>query len=301
MKSEISVSSTEIPEPNTMVSQVHLLDECNLECNHCYVGEERFEPRNRPDTETLKKWIEKVIDFSEELGFENHIMNISGGEPTIHPDLPEITEKVSTNGAEPLLLTNGIRFNEKLASELMDRGLESVQISLEGEKDVNDSIRGEGTYEKVMKSIEIARNLDYKISVSFTISKLNFDNFRKTLKQLDGKVDRINLGEVLEIGAGKNMEPLDEDRRREFYNFVKDWDGESKLFLEDPPYCSISEELVEKRAGCGAFICLICIDVDGSVYPCRRAPVKMGTIEDLEGAWFSEKGKKLRNRDFNGK
>lgn len=91
---------------------------------------------------------------------------------------------------------------------------------------------------------------------------------------------------------------LSEDERRQFYSFAHKWSGKTKLFIEDPPYCTISEDLVDERAGCVAFICLFCVDVDGSVYPCRKAPSKMGTVYNLKKAWNSELAKKLRRRDF---
>jgi radical SAM protein with 4Fe4S-binding SPASM domain len=284
-----------------MVSQIHLLDDCNLRCAHCYVGDVRFKPRPQLDTETLKTWIRRIINFSKQLGFREHIMNISGGEPTLRPDLPEIIREVRKNGAEPLLLTNGLLFDRGLAEKLKEAGCDALQISLEGPEDVNDSIRGKGTFRRVMKAIELAEELGFRVSVSVTVSKANFGRLRELLTELDGRVDRFNLGELLELGAGTGLEPITAEERLELYQFAKDWQGKTELFLEDPPFCSISPELVEQRAGCGAFICLLCVDVDGYIYPCRRAPVKMGTIDDLEAAWFSEAGERLRRRDFNGR
>ncbi|MFQ6130271.1 MAG: radical SAM protein [Candidatus Hadarchaeaceae archaeon] len=284
-----------------MVSQIHLLDECNLRCAHCYVGDARFEPRPQPNTETLKTWIRRVINFSNRLGFKEHIMNISGGEPTLRQDLLEILRESSDNGAKPLLLTNGLLFNHDLAMEVQKAGCNAVQISLEGPEEINDIIRGKGTFRQAMKAIECAKDLNFRVSISVTVSKANFGYLRELLTELDGRVNRFNLGELLELGAGARLEPITAEERLELYRFAKDWQGETKIYLEDPPFCSISPELVEQRAGCGAFICLLCVDVDGSIYPCRRAPVKMGTIDDLEAAWFSEAGKRLRRRDFNGK
>ncbi len=284
-----------------MVSQIHLLDECNLRCAHCYVGDTRFRPRPQPDTETLKTWIGRVINFSNRLGFKEHVMNISGGEPTLRKDLPDIIRESCYNGAKPLLLTNGLLFDREVAKKVQEAGCNAVQISLEGPEEINDSIRGEGTFQRVMKAIEYAKELGFRVSVSVTVSKVNFRGLRELFRGLDGRVDKFNLGELLEIGAGVGLEPITAEERFELYRFAKNWQGKTELFLEDPPFCTISPELVEQRAGCGAFICLLCVDVDGSVYPCRRAPVKMGTIDDLEAAWFSEVGKRLRRRDFNGK
>lgn len=228
-------------------------------------------------------------------------MNISGGEPTLRGDLPEIIREIKENGAKSLLLTNGILFGHNLAKKVQEAGCKALQISLEGPEEINDFIRGEGTFRRVMNAIEMAKELGFRVSVSVTVSKANIGGIRELLTELDGRVDKFNLGEVVEIGAGAGLESITAEERLELYRFAKDWQGKTELFVEDPPFCSISPELVEQRAGCGAFTCLLCVDVDGSIYPCRRAPVKMGTIDDLKAAWFSDAGKRLRRRDFNGR
>lgn len=291
----------EIPIPTELISQIHLLDQCILRCTHCYVGDTRFKPRKKPDLNTLKDRIKKICDFSKQLGFKDHTMNISGGEPTIREDLLEIISYIKENDAIPMLLTNGQLLTEEFAERIKDAGCEHIQISIEGLGEYNDSIRGKGTYEKAIKAAEIARKAGFKVVIGTTLSGGNIDHIQEFFNSLDGQVDKFHVREVTGIGAGKDLELLTPEQRKDFYRFAHDWKGKTRLFIEDPPYCSISDDLVDKRAGCGAFICLLCVDVDGSVYPCRKAPVKMGHVDDLESAWNSPIAIRLRNRDFDGK
>ena len=289
-----------IPKPTTIVSQVHLLDECNLKCKHCYVGDWRFSPRPMPSTETMMARIRKIVDFSKKQGFKRHVMNISGGEPTLRSDIFEIIKEVRKNDANPLLLTNGMLFTKEYVKKIKNAGCDSVQISIEGPEDLNDLIRGRGTFQKIMSAIRNCKDEGFNVTAGVTVSKVNISGFCDLVGTLDGKVDKFHVSELVQIGAGTGMEPLSKNERFELYKFVYAWNGKSKVFIEDPTYCSISPDLADKRAGCGAFICLMCVDTDGSVYPCRRAPMKMGTVDDLEGAWLSEIGVKLRSRDFTG-
>lgn len=291
----------DIPVPTELISQIHVLDQCNLRCTHCYVGDDRFKPRKKPDLGTIKKRIKAISDFSKARGFKDHTMNVSGGEPTLRKDILDIIGYIKENDAVPMLLTNGMLLTEDFARKIKDAGCNHVQISIEGLGEYNDSIRGDHTFEKAVKAVENAGAVGLKVVVGTTLSRGNIGHIKDFFKTLDDKVDKFHVREVTGIGAGKDLKLLTPDERRDFYEFAYNWDGKTRLFIEDPPYCTIAEDLVEKRAGCAAFICLLCVDVDGSIYPCRKAPIKMGHIDDLESAWNSPTAIRLRNRDFDGK
>lgn len=291
----------EIPVPTELISQIHLLDQCNLRCTHCYVGDTRFTPRQMPPLDTIKSRVKAISDFSKGQGFKDHTMNISGGEPTLREDLLEIISYIKENGAVPMLLTNGMVFTEGFAQKVKEAGCNNLQVSIEGLGDYNDSIRGEGTYEKAVQAVKNAKAAGLNAVIGTTLSRGNIGNIKEFFRTLDGLADKFHVREVTGIGAGADLDLLTLEDRKEFYEFAYNWDGQTRIFVEDPPYCTIADDLPDKRAGCAAFICLLCVDVDGSVYPCRKAPVKMGHVDDLEDAWNSETAKRLRTRDFNGK
>lgn len=290
----------EVPVPTELISQIHVLDQCNLKCTHCYVGEKRFKPRKMPDLRTIKKRIKIISDFSKKMGFKDHTMNISGGEPTLRGDLLDIIRYIKENDAVPMLLTNGMLLTIEFARKIKDAGCDHVQISIEGLEEYNDSIRGDSTFEKAIKAVENAGAVDLKVVIGTTLSGGNIKDIKNFFVTFDGIAYKFHVREVTGIGAGKNLKLLTSEERRDFYEFANNWDGKTRLFVEDPPYCTISDGLVEKRAGCAAFICLLCVDVDGSVYPCRKAPVNMGHVDDLEAVWNSPTAIRLRNRDFDG-
>ncbi|MDY6966331.1 MAG: radical SAM protein [Halobacteriota archaeon] len=289
------------PKPKELISQIHLLDNCNLSCKHCYVGDSRFKPRNRPSTEELKRRIKLMVDFSNELGFEEHTMNISGGEPTLRKDLFDLVYFIKSEGAYPHLLTNGLKLSKEYTSKLVESGCGGLQISLEGTKTENDLLRGEGSYGKAVKGLKNARELGLRVTVGVTISNGNVETIFDLFEELDGKVNKFHVRELTPIGAGSLLISPSSKQRKVFYEKVYDWEGSTRIFIEDPPYCTIASDLPDERAGCAACICLFCVDVDGSVYPCRKAPVKIGHVDDLEAAWNSKTAVRIRNRDYNGR
>ena len=289
------------PVPKELISQIHLLDDCNLSCKHCYVGNSRFKPRERPSTEELKRRMKRMIDFSNDIGFEEHTMNISGGEPTLRKDLFDLISFINSEGVYPYLLTNGLKLSEEYTSKLVEVGCGGLQISLEGTKTENDLLRGNGSFDKAVRGIIIAKEMGLSVTVGVTISKENVERVHDLFEELDGSVNKFHVRELTQIGAGSLLNSPTSADRKTFYKKVYDWEGETRIFIEDPPYCTIAPDLPGKRAGCAACICLFCVDVDGSVYPCRKAPVKIGHVDDLEAAWNSETAIRIRNRDYNGR
>lgn len=290
----------EIAKAPKLITQIHILDGCNLRCKHCYVGDRRSNPDPPLPLEEVVHRVQILKDFQIRHGFKGHTMNISGGEPTIHPELLDIIREIRKREITPFLLTNGMRITEKFARQIKEAGCNLVQISLEGNEEINDDIRGKGVFKKALDAIDILKKLDFRVVIGITISKLNRDHLEDLWKMLDGKVNKFHCREVAPIGAADNFEKILDEDRWKLYEKINNWRGKTRVFLEDPPFCTIDPELIEKRAGCAAMICLMCIDTDGSIYPCRKAPHKMGTIDDIEAAWNNPIAKRMRIRDFDG-
>ena len=57
-----------------------------------------------------------------------------------------------------LLLTNGTLVDEDVASQLIETGVDRIQVSLDGpDAASNDAVRGEGVYDKVLATLELLR------------------------------------------------------------------------------------------------------------------------------------------------
>jgi len=98
------------------VSSVIFLPHCNLRCPFCYNKSLVLHPEEMPTIafvrvenylEANQKWIDGIV--------------ITGGEPTLHKDLPLLCEKIKKTGFEVKVDTNGT--NPKVISRLMERRL----------------------------------------------------------------------------------------------------------------------------------------------------------------------------------
>jgi MoaA/NifB/PqqE/SkfB family radical SAM enzyme len=113
----------------------------------------------------------------------------SGGEPLLRNDIGELIDYAKKMGFFTTLTTNGMLINENIDNL---KKIDYLSISLDGPKEINDHVRGYGTFDAAMKAIKLIKNEGKKLSISCTISKINVkDNFYglrklfKLVKKLD--------------------------------------------------------------------------------------------------------------------
>ena len=125
---------------------IHLTDKCNLSCIHCYNESNPYASNEI----AFEKTVELIKDFKS-LGGRN--LSLTGGDPLLYPRFFDILKK--SDGFKVVsVLTNGINIDENSAKFLSDSGAR-IQISLDGSKpEINDLIRGNGSFKKIVKGIE---------------------------------------------------------------------------------------------------------------------------------------------------
>ena len=107
----------EIPHGAIEVNQ-----KCNLSCDGCYKNKINFE-----------KSIEKI---KEEIDLMNSMRNLgsmtlTGGEPTLFEQLPELIRYISFKGIRPLVLTNGTNLDNSLLKKYKQEGLARISIHID--------------------------------------------------------------------------------------------------------------------------------------------------------------------------
>ena len=117
----------------------HILTTCNLKCRHCYINKEQHGSGILP-LETVSLWLRA---FSGGGADSNLIL--LGGEPTLHPDLPEIVGIAGELGYRSITIdTNGYLFNGIL-DKIEPVDVDYFSFSLDGPTPfINDPIRGRG-------------------------------------------------------------------------------------------------------------------------------------------------------------
>jgi uncharacterized radical SAM superfamily Fe-S cluster-containing enzyme len=158
-------------EQHSCLSIVEVTDRCNLACPTCYASSAPNYGRHR----TLEE-IEKMFDVIVANEGEPDVVQISGGEPTVHPQFFEIMDIAKSKPIKHLMLnTNGIRiakdisFVEKLASYMPDF---EIYLQFDSFKpEVLEKLRGEDLTEVRKKSIENLNHFNLSTTLVITLQK----------------------------------------------------------------------------------------------------------------------------------
>lgn len=132
---------------------VKVTSKCNLACTHCRANSEL---KNKPfiDLSFLKTFLLEA----KTIGLKH--VSLSGGEPGLDDRIGEFTKWLLKNQFYVTITTNGLSplIAVLRSSQLVPNRFLRIYVSIDGGKDLNDQIRGEGCFEKTIKKVyEIKR------------------------------------------------------------------------------------------------------------------------------------------------
>lgn len=106
-------------------SQLVVIRRCNLSCSYCNEFDQASDPI--PFT-TLKERVKKL----KSLG--SFSINLTGGEPTMHPDLPDLIHycRHQLKFLRTSIISNGFYLTPEYIEKLNQAGLQDMQISIDG-------------------------------------------------------------------------------------------------------------------------------------------------------------------------
>lgn len=158
-------------EQHSCLSIIEVTDRCNLTCPTCYAGSSPTYGRHR----TLDE-IKKMLDIIVANEKEPDVVQISGGEPTIHPQFFEILDYAKTLPIRHLMLnTNGIKIAKDVAfAERLKTYTPDFEIYLQFdsfEDSVLRELRGADLSDIRMKALEHLNALNLSTTLVVTLQK----------------------------------------------------------------------------------------------------------------------------------
>ncbi len=147
----------------------HILTQCNLSCKHCYINKAQH-GNAMLDIETIRTWLGLFADKCK----KSNVIFL-GGEPTLHPDLPEAVRTAKSLGFNSITIdTNGYLFHDILTKITPDE-VDFISFSLDGSTSkTNDSIRGKGSFDICTTGIKKSKDAGFSTSMIYTVSQDNF-------------------------------------------------------------------------------------------------------------------------------
>ena len=198
-------------DQHSCITLIEVTDRCNMCCNTCYAKSGKGKDK---DVETIKK----QLDFAAEAeGGRGEVLQISGGEPTIHKDIIEIINYAREKFQYVMLNTNGIRIaeDEEFVKELSQFvGRFEIYLQFDTFKDdIYKTVRGRELKNLKEQAINNLRKYNIPITLVMTVERDLND------KEI-GKV--IAYGLETENIRGVNIQPVAYFGRKNGNNNRKD-------------------------------------------------------------------------------
>ena len=249
---------------------------CNLNCIHCGSSAGKARKNELTTKEALK-----LCNDLAELGA--HEVCLMGGEPLIRKDWYEIAKEIRKLGMKLSIISNGFNVNEDIIAKLVKLEPHAVSTSLDGATaKTHDSIRGvKGSFDKVMKYLELSRKADLPTSAITTVNKINFKELPAIKDLLFDRFIAWQIQTASPIGRFPKKLVLSEE---EFYALglfiasLKQKYSSRQMpvigahclgyFSENIPELGILPNWI----GCQAGISIISIQSDGGVKGCLSTP-----------------------------
>lgn len=153
---------------------------CNERCKFCYYLDMIENPKKAPskelplggarhrDLENLKLELEVYRRY-----YDLTHVDITGGEPTIYPDIVEMIRYASQIGIEPCIISNAQR--PQIWEKLIDNGLQDALLSIHGFQEEQDHItQKKGSWRRLMQTVEELKRLDFSHRTNCVVGIWNY-------------------------------------------------------------------------------------------------------------------------------
>ncbi len=155
---------------------------CNLSCRHCWVNSSPY-----VDTST-----DQILDVSSRLvEVDPKMVILTGGEPLLRRDTPQILASFIDHGFSFSVETNGLLVGERylnLFGDALDRGLQVwISVSLDGgTAQAHEWVRGRGSFKPTLRGLRKLKDVNVPFGVQCVVNKQNLLSIPELFAIADG-------------------------------------------------------------------------------------------------------------------
>lgn len=260
---------------------IDITNSCPFSCRYCN-KKSGFDDRIL----TLEKFKERIEEFADKIEKEYTLINLTGGEPLINPHILEIIQYLGENGFSFAVYTSGYELNTQI-SDLILKYQGMVFLSLDSAKeDVNDIIRGKGTYKAAVDAAKILRVAGCYFYIATTPIKGYFHEVIDIIEfayNLGALGIKINQPITIDVQGQEISNYFDysmndfynlETEVFKHYNIVNSWRNnnvkkERKFSILPARFdCLNTVYTVQAKHNCGVQSKEVALDISGCQYPC---------------------------------
>lgn len=181
-----------------VVANVEITRRCNLHCSMCWLWGKHGVGEQGSGELSPEEWIKVVDNVSDFVS----MVYFTGGEPLTKRDLLiKLIRRIKKKRRLCSITTNGTLIDRVAAKDLVHSGLDIVTISIDGDEEEHDSVRGRGAFQKAISGIrqmvaakrETGATMPF-IKTSTTINDICASSLESLVYQLrDLEVDMCQL------------------------------------------------------------------------------------------------------------
>lgn len=172
--------------PPPLVYKLYLTLQCNLRCGMCmFWGKQGVRDFGNAQESSKELDWDVVERIFKESGNEHPSFILSGGEPLLYSRFNALAALLKQHRCFAYVCTNGI-FVEKHLSAIRDNPYLIFYLSIDGPKEINDRLRGDGVYDLTVNGMRSLKKLHRKpyVGVQFTLQPENVQYLHRTCKEM---------------------------------------------------------------------------------------------------------------------
>ncbi len=257
-------------------------------CAFCY-----SDSGNNLSNELTQKQKIAIIQELGKIGVNSLVLG--GGEPTDIGigNLSQLITTAKEHSIDVFLSTSGIGWNKEFTKQVLDVGLDSISISLDGSTPVIHSMsRGnEVAWMNAVKTIELCLEAGLKTGITMVVSKHNFNNFNDMIlfSQKIG-VKELYTIPLMRTGRAWNHPSAFLSSQEKAIHILRVMEANKKCVDIEIEVSSPQKSIVkspeifgedDSYSGCTAGIYDIGILPDGTIVDCPIHRYKIGDVQDL--------------------
>lgn len=259
--------------------QWHITQACDLHCRHCYDRSDKvfLEPSKAVAV------LDDFYDFCRDRNVRGQV-SFTGGNPLLYPDFPGLYRAAAKRGFGLAILGNPA--SRKLIEALIE--IERpvfYQVSLEGLQMHNDWSRGPGHFDRVLRFLDMLRDLGVYSMVMLTLTRDNMAQVLPLTDLLRGRTDLFAFNRLSRVGEGANLQL---PSKEEYIAFLKSYTNAAAenaviAFKDNLINIVLYQKGLELFGGCTGYGCgaafnFMTVLPDGEVHACRKFPSPIGNV-----------------------
>ena len=157
------------------IGYIQVVRHCNHFCGFC----------SNPTTPYVHTFETMKVLVDDLVARDYFGVILTGGEPSLHPELPRIARYATDCGLHVRMITNGWRMADpEFAREMAEAGLKIVHVSVYSVRpDIEERLRGTaGTLEKAFAAVDNANRYGIEVNINCVINKLNADHLDENIR-----------------------------------------------------------------------------------------------------------------------